>query len=425
MAWRDALKTTASFRGVPFFVDVAHREGGRKLVTHEYPYRDVAFSEDLGRRPRVHKIDGYVLGLEYMAARDRLLEALEAEGPGELVHPYHGRLKLHVRDFSFEDRRDAGGYGAFSMEFIESPDDPFAPAVANAPAAVVPPAVLQAHTVSRQVYARIYATTAPTLTPLRNVTTGRSLPGFAFTSIIGVVQSATGVVASARTGLFHALAPVIKGTQALATLKRSLDTLYLTASSLVRDPIRLAGGFSDVLRSLVDVPPRLGVSALLQAYQFTPSHLRPAAITPIRQIEQRNYDATLGLVRQLIAVQAADFAAAAAVAPAGSGYDSYEDAIATRDLVMAALDEQAAIADDEVFDTIKQVRADLALAVPGESQPPARLLPCTPLTTIPSLVLAHQLYGSIDLADDLVARNHVQHPAFLVGGRTLQVLARG
>jgi prophage DNA circulation protein len=49
----------------------------------------------------------------------------------------------------------------------------------------------------------------------------------------------------------------------------------------------------------------------------------------------------------------------------------------------------------------------------------------TPGETLPALVIAHALYGSADLeanVDDLVARNQIQNPGAVPGGRALEVL---
>ena len=79
MPWHERMGP-ASFRDVRFYVDVAELAGGRKTVQHEYPLRDDAYVEDLGRRGRAFSIDGYVIGPEYFTQRDALLKALEQSG---------------------------------------------------------------------------------------------------------------------------------------------------------------------------------------------------------------------------------------------------------------------------------------------------------------------------------------------------------
>ncbi len=62
-------------------------------------------------------------------------------------------------------------------------------------------------------------------------------------------------------------------------------------------------------------------------------------------------------------------------------------------------------------------------AVPGEASDLPRLLRYVPPATVPSLVLAHRLYGDVALEADLVARNRVARPGFMLGGQALEVLS--
>ena len=75
--WRGQL-LPASFRGVRFLVRQHALATGRRLAVHEFPLRDEAFVEDLGRAPRTFSIAGYVLGDDYFAQRDALIDACEA-----------------------------------------------------------------------------------------------------------------------------------------------------------------------------------------------------------------------------------------------------------------------------------------------------------------------------------------------------------
>jgi len=60
--WRETVRDEARFRDVPFFVDVAEREGGRRTVPHVFPLRDKPFIEDMGRALRMFPVEGYVVG---------------------------------------------------------------------------------------------------------------------------------------------------------------------------------------------------------------------------------------------------------------------------------------------------------------------------------------------------------------------------
>jgi prophage DNA circulation protein len=80
---------------------------------------------------------------------------------------------------------------------------------------------------------------------------------------------------------------------------------------------------------------------------------------------------------------------------------------------------------DTAFPALNQLRADLVRAVPGEDSGLARLVSYAPAFTVPSLVLAFQLYGDVTREADIVARNSIRHPGFVIGGRALEVLSSG
>ena len=95
MTWKDRLQD-ASFRGVPFKVEEESAGTGRRVETHEYPNRDKPYTEDLGKVTFRPSITAYVVGDDCFDQRDRLIDALNKPGPGTLVHPTYGELKVCV-----------------------------------------------------------------------------------------------------------------------------------------------------------------------------------------------------------------------------------------------------------------------------------------------------------------------------------------
>ena len=51
----------ASFRGAQFEVDDVDASGGRRLVKHEYPLRDVPYAEDMGRKAREYSVKAFIV----------------------------------------------------------------------------------------------------------------------------------------------------------------------------------------------------------------------------------------------------------------------------------------------------------------------------------------------------------------------------
>ncbi|WP_137983458.1 DNA circularization protein [Pseudomonas viridiflava] len=114
--WRDSL-LPASFRGVGFFIEKAVVPAGRKGQLHEFPQRDEPYFESLGKQSKVHMLTGFIVGPDCFEQRDRLLQALEQEGAGELVHPWLGRVQVQVGECGVTHNLSEGGLVRLDLKF--------------------------------------------------------------------------------------------------------------------------------------------------------------------------------------------------------------------------------------------------------------------------------------------------------------------
>jgi prophage DNA circulation protein len=130
--WRDAL-LPASYRNAHFHVEAGSKENGRRIVTHEFPKKELPYSEDMGRRAKSFTVRAYCIcfpttfngtGLElynidYRVARDLLLGALETMGPGTLQLPTLPAENVVVTRYRLTEEERFGGYCVFDIEFAE------------------------------------------------------------------------------------------------------------------------------------------------------------------------------------------------------------------------------------------------------------------------------------------------------------------
>ncbi len=120
MTWKDRLQD-ASFRGVPFKVEEESAGIGRRVETHEYPNRDKPYTEDLGKITFRPSITAYVVGDDCFDQRDRLIDALNKPGPGTLVHPTYGELKVCVDgEVRVSTSKSEGRIVRFDLKFVEA-----------------------------------------------------------------------------------------------------------------------------------------------------------------------------------------------------------------------------------------------------------------------------------------------------------------
>ncbi|MCL0885336.1 DNA circularization N-terminal domain-containing protein [Escherichia marmotae] len=114
MTWKDRLQD-ASFRGVPFKVEEEMREPVVVWKRTNTRTRHKPYTEDLGKVTFRPSITAYVVGDDCFDQRDRLIDALNKPGPGTLVHPTYGELKVCVDgEFGSAHRRVKGVLSALT-----------------------------------------------------------------------------------------------------------------------------------------------------------------------------------------------------------------------------------------------------------------------------------------------------------------------
>lgn len=398
--WRPK-QGAARFRGVPFFVESGERTGGRQTAIHEFPFsEEAAFTEDMGLKGREFTVEGYVLGTEYEAARDALLSALESDqGPGELVHPYFGTRRVSVITFRLSQKRAEGGLATFSIDFRETSAQ-----VTNAPV-VDAPAVVKAKVAAAKVAvsAQIVAThskapytgdiefSSAELTASQNVV-----------ALMGTILDSASVDPHLRAAFDLVLAGDPSGafdfqSEVMAAVFVDLfDALALALAS-----------------STAPINPS---ALILGLYDFNPGN-RPPASTPNRIIERTDFDSLQHLVQRLAIIYATD----ALIAQA---FVSYDEAIQLRSQVTDAIDRHVEEVSDDTFPALIDLRSSLTEAVPGDASDLPRIQRYTPPAVVPSLVLAHRLYGSLDREEDLIRRNGVRNPGF-VPADEIEILSDG
>jgi prophage DNA circulation protein len=423
----------ASYRGVPFAVVSGDTRVGRRNAVHEYPERDTVWVEDLGRNPRRLQVQGFLVGDDVIAQRERLIAACEAPGDGELVHPTLGRLRVSVMDVGFAEHREKGRVFEVQFSFIEAGERIFPTAQTNtrnlvglaaqqaglaAAADFVASAVqalqagasvAQAALQTAGVWTSAALSAANDAASLVNMVA--TLPGSfgrqvqalesGFTKFqqarpasSATVQTLAGQAATARAQAAAAAAGV---TSAASSLSPSTAAAYpATVQSLTQTIQQTAATPRDALRALT-------VLAQPQSLPAPPSGAVGQAMGQIQSVQG-------DLFRR---------SAVIALAQASSAYQPFsaDDASAVRKAVATLLDTEATTAGDQGEDDSYLALRALRAAVVQDLNARGAVLPqvvwIRSASPLPALALAQRLYRDATRADELVAEANVPHPAFL------------
>lgn len=409
MTWRDEYRP-GSFRGVPFKVDTADSSHGRRQAIHEFAQRDTPQGEDLGRKAREFSVVGLILGKEYFAARDALITACETAGPGVLVHPYRGEMTVLCRGLSVSESAADGGMCRISMTFLEAGEASFPSARVDSVNAISK-AGNTLIVESQQGFVERFVTNGfPSFVrdaaaeQLKGIADFLESPGF---NLAGEIDAASDFYSSVTSLAGEVTSLVLTPSrlaQRIVSLITGIRSAFGSASTDTSKGAATSGNSYAVLNKLVE-------------RSSTPYVGRTQ--TPSRQQQASNYVVMNDLVRQ---VAVSEMSKEAVV----TEFESIQDATKVRDSITTLIDvESERTQNDNVYVALGGLQTAVIRGVPQQLQSLPQLIKYTPRATLPSLLVAYQVYGDASRADEIARRNKPRHPGFLPGGDPLEVLADG
>jgi prophage DNA circulation protein len=434
------LLQTASFRGVPFKVIAAQAKKGRRQAIHEYPYVDGGWPEDMGRALRIYSFSGYLIGDLAPVMQLLLDNAVETKGPGLLIHPTIGAVKVAVGSASTAIHRDKMRVIEVAFQFIEA-GSPVFPSTIIATVVAVLAAADSALTASGSDLggtAIPVATAGPAVTGegqtvVANFAAATIAGGANPTAIVGMAAALPPPDANTSYGRYGAgsastMLPI--GTT-VATLQAQLANQRAALALAASGAAAAAGSYSastdmpDALAALVEAmragitDPADQVQVLLALAGFTFADSAGGTV---------GIGAAMAAMRDAMAA-ACRRAALVSLARASASYQpsSYNDAAALRVVLAAALDNEITAAgdagEDASYTALKALRSAVVqdLTVRGASLP--SIVTVNLQLPLPSLVIAHRLYLDASRSDQIAAEAGAIHPAFCP--TTFQALASG
>lgn len=411
----DTLRP-ASFRGVSFQVDASDMGAGRRVQVHEYPQRDKPWVEDLGRSARDISFAAFVVGEDYVDQANALLEALEKEGSGTLVHPWFGTLTVSLKEAA-RVAFDAGlGKATFTLSFVESGDLEY-PAAGTSTSAVSRISADNLETASIASFADKFSV--------------KGFQDFVTAAASGNLGDMLGVISSSEVGKVlgyaNSLAATFTTVIGLITEPSSLAASVMGAFGLSGVATTYAA-WSSIVRSLSRVSGHEDLDEPEPSPIYTPSRIQAT----------QNASAVNSLGRQAMLVQAIGASSlvgtlldnpAAGMTPGAVSIDyrqptiSAGEIIAVRDELLTAIDRECLLANDAVYQALLDARNAVYSDLTARAMDNARLVTLTPPEVMPMLAIAYDYYEDATRDAEIVARNAVRHPGF-VPALPLKVLTR-
>ncbi|MGB1763013.1 DNA circularization protein [Alloalcanivorax xenomutans] len=378
MTWRDEITDEGQFRSARFYVEEHGVTGGRRIGVHQYPGRDDIWPEDDGRRPRGYNVSAFVIGEDYVAARNALIDALEEPGEGRLRHPWLGTLQVVVDTYRLRETTRNGGTAEFAISFLPAGERQF-PTEA-------PDTRVQVRDAASAVRAAIQT----------RFEAQYSTAGAPAWSIAAIRDRLTDLAVELRAGSGDLVDKITSPADLAKGLIDAVVGLYSTATASVSD-----------LRRALDW-----------------GRLFPAITlnTPLRRQQARNESAIRDIAQVTGAASGAERLADTdfpSQQEAGEALEAITDVI---DSVQSNTDPEGNPIDDTVYYRLQDLRAAVVADVRQRGLRLPEVASYTPDATMPALLIAHHLYGDATREADIVTRNRLRHPGFVPGGQPLEVL---
>jgi prophage DNA circulation protein len=415
-AWFDRL-SEGSFRGVPFNTPQSERTGGRRGVTHEYPGQDDHTTQDLGRMAVRFTVTAIVIGANYDANRDDLINALEKGGPGKLVHRYFGTMDAEIepgQTYRVIETQDQGGMATFTIPFIRASKPKF-PAAVTFPRDRVPTKVNDS--LLKSIAKAVNSIDTSGIESIRS-------------DLLRSINQSTAILNEINSQISGAIATPNQVAGAIASLGNAAATIVATPSRIGE----LIDGLNAINEAIFESLRKVGAALFAQSIERDGTGQAAAqAQTDARKIVRvmrsaltksqdlgtpanDNEEALFAFIKQSAAAHAAN---AAVEMP----YDSQANALATRDQFDDVLEAIAAAGDDEIYATYTDLRVELSNHLTVTSGDLPRIVSYTPARSLPALLIAHRLYGDATRCEEIIARNNIRHPCFVSGGYPIQVIS--
>ena len=402
-AWKRNMRP-ASFRGVPFGVSGASDTVGRSTVTHVFPQAAAPYSEDMGPAARFIEVQGFLVGADYMARRDKLIEALNKPGGGELVHPWHGTLYVALAaPAQVTHSAQDGGMCTVQMRFVR---------VERGQSLTAEPNLLELVAEKAAIASGFAEALADAMDIAGHVAWVTEQAEAALGDMLGAVEKALGFDPLSVLGWASGTASGwLSAVMQAGQLGRNMKALFQAGAGSLSAEGSASAFSSSVAEDRGPSPVRM--LALAEA--------APIIGEPGRVLGANSAAAWAN--RKLVAQAWREFASIEACKLAASYLpESKEESAALLQRLLDTVADAQQEANDASFAALADLRAVTVRAMAEKAGQAPELIQVTEALAMPSLVVAWRWTGGIDAEADILRRNGVTHPGFMPAGSVLEVV---
>lgn len=406
----------ASFRGVPFHVTKIDLKVGRRTVTHEYPQRDKPYVEDIGRATRKLTFTAFVVGDDYIEQVEKLIKAVETEGPGTLVHPHLGEMKCCLEQVSTITFTDATRTATVVLNAVESGDLEF-PAIGEDNTNKVLEAADEVEKSAIQEFCDSIDLSAVS-------EWGDAALSGDLLDKLGIISNAD--IAAIFDKVDEISTLISKGVSLISGGPGAFATRLMGALGLSRfaSSARAWSGIAKQLKNLTKHDKlREGTKALAQA------NAESTVLSDIQRAVLKNRAALETLIRQALIAQMVGVSAVVGtksdqVLPAEDDVQtsdsleatvtkSYDDIVQLRQDLLDVLDEELLMTtSDESYLTLEKARVAVFETLTERAEESGHLLVVVPGEVLPALVHAYDFHDDATRDQEIAIRNGLEHEGF-------------
>ena len=415
--WRDNLLPGAIGNADLFISDVRTTVGRRVVVT-ELPGRDKPVNEDMGRAARRYSVTGFVIGDEYMAARDAVVAVLESEGPYNFSHPWQGPKSVVLEGpLEVTESDTEGGWARLSFTLVESGEPDGLRILVSSASALAAAAD-----------AGVAAGALDLAKGLKKVGLG---------SIFAAAANAVGKVSrslmKAKQKVFGAL-----GVNELTSLTDAITDLKDTGYALINAPAELMTTLSGLVASIMSViaifddddpaaAPYPGGAKAVRAEAALSAAQELASVDTVTPppfpggpVDEDAQEAEKAIGKALRVAAVTNTAAIFKTLPLESSETAKAALAAVGEMAEQLLEDETT--SDELFNALTDLKAALDRHLAGLASSLPSVQEYTPPATMPALLLSYLYYGDPTRDLELCGRNRLRDPNFVRGGEPIEVL---